>query len=247
MNKVLLWLYTHICITQIQKSNILSLKHREVGLCFICFSCMFHMLHLYVSYAMLMIMHEWKMYMLMLCNPSANVWAQHLGCYRLSRSALMVAGECHVWCPGWQDPSMTSDHPSSFPWCLIGCLSCFWIHSSLGAWSRWHGVYLVFYSTIGTWRKSTSSWKEWQQMVPPLSPLSLPYRCPLCHFLLLSKLDLYNTLGVFYQLSSGFELKHDKLSGDEDVKVQFMKMSPNLNLDNTPLLICWPLFKCMPE
>jgi hypothetical protein len=77
-------------------------------------------------------------------------------------------------------------------------------------------------------------------MVPPLSPLSLPYRCPLCHFLLLSKLDLYNTLGVFYQLSSGFELKHDKLSGDEDVKIQSMEMSPNLRLDNSPLLTCRP-------
>jgi hypothetical protein len=30
---------------------------------------------------------------------------------------------------------------------------------------------------------------------------------------------LYNTPGVCHQLSSGFELKHDRLSGDDDVKV----------------------------
>jgi hypothetical protein len=28
-----------------------------------------------------------------------------------------------------------------------------------------------------------------------------------------------NTLGVCHSLSSGFELKHDRLSGDDDVKV----------------------------
>jgi hypothetical protein len=28
-----------------------------------------------------------------------------------------------------------------------------------------------------------------------------------------------NTLGVCYPLSSGFDLKHDRLSGDDDVKV----------------------------
>jgi hypothetical protein len=35
-----------------------------------------------------------------------------------------------------------------------------------------------------------------------------------------------NTPGVCHSLSSGFELKHDRLSGDE----------PNLNLDIAPLL-----------
>jgi hypothetical protein len=45
-----------------------------------------------------------------------------------------------------------------------------------------------------------------------------------------------NTPGVCHQLSSGFELKHDILCGDEDVKVKPMKMSPNLNLDIAPLL-----------
>jgi hypothetical protein len=30
----------------------------------------------------------------------------------------------------------------------------------------------------------------------------------------------YNTLGVCHQLSSGFELKHDMLNGDDDVKVK---------------------------
>jgi hypothetical protein len=38
-----------------------------------------------------------------------------------------------------------------------------------------------------------------------------------------------NTPGVCHQLSNGFELKHDRLSGDEDVKVKPMEMSPNLN------------------
>jgi hypothetical protein len=45
-----------------------------------------------------------------------------------------------------------------------------------------------------------------------------------------------NTPGVCYPLSSGFELKDDRLSGDEDVKVKPMEMSPNLNLDVAPLL-----------
>jgi hypothetical protein len=45
-----------------------------------------------------------------------------------------------------------------------------------------------------------------------------------------------NTPGVYHQLSSGFELKHGRLSGDEDVKVKPMEMSPNLNLDIAPLL-----------
>jgi hypothetical protein len=81
MNKVLLWHFAHICITQTQKSSIHSLKHRKAGLCFICFSGMFHMLHWCVSCIMLMIMQEWEVYMLMLGNASANVWAQLLGCY----------------------------------------------------------------------------------------------------------------------------------------------------------------------
>ena len=34
-----------------------------------------------------------------------------------------------------------------------------------------------------------------------------------------------NTLGVCHQLSSGFELKHDRSSGVEDVKVKCMKLS----------------------
>jgi hypothetical protein len=45
-----------------------------------------------------------------------------------------------------------------------------------------------------------------------------------------------NTRGVCHQLSSGFELKHGSLSGDEDVKVKPMEASPNLNLDVAPLL-----------
>jgi hypothetical protein len=49
-----------------------------------------------------------------------------------------------------------------------------------------------------------------------------------------------NTPGVCHQLSNEFELKHDRLSGAEDVKVKLMDMSPNLNLDNAPLLTCRP-------
>jgi hypothetical protein len=44
------------------------------------------------------------------------------------------------------------------------------------------------------------------------------------------------TPGVCYPLCSGFELKHGRLSGDEDVKVKPMEMSPNLNLNISPLL-----------
>jgi hypothetical protein len=45
-----------------------------------------------------------------------------------------------------------------------------------------------------------------------------------------------NTPGVCHPLRSGFELKHDRLSGDEEVNVKPMEMSPNLNLDIVPLL-----------
>jgi hypothetical protein len=50
----------------------------------------------------------------------------------------------------------------------------------------------------------------------------------------------YNTLGVCPSLSSGFELKHDRLSGDDDDKVKPMEISPNLNLDIAPLLTYRP-------
>ena len=45
-----------------------------------------------------------------------------------------------------------------------------------------------------------------------------------------------NTPGVCHQLGSGFELKHDRLSDDEDVKVKPLEMSPNLNSNIAPLL-----------
>jgi hypothetical protein len=38
--------------------------------------------------------------------------------------------------------------------------------------------------------------------------------------------DECNTRGVCHQLSSGFELKHDRLSGDEDVKVNLWTGAP---------------------
>ena len=53
----------------------------------------------------------------------------------------------------------------------------------------------------------------------------------------------YNTPGVCHQLSNGFELKHDMLSGDEGVKIKSTRVSSNLNLDNTPLLTCGPLLR----
>ena len=46
----------------------------------------------------------------------------------------------------------------------------------------------------------------------------------------------YNTPGVCRQLSNGFELKHDMLSGDKGVKIKSTRVSSKLNLDNTPLL-----------
>jgi len=61
---------------------------------------------------------------------------------------------------------------------------------------------------------------------PPCAP-SPPSTIHRCH---------YNTLGVCHQLSIGFELKHDMLSGDEGVKIKSTRVSSNLNLDNTPLL-----------
>ena len=52
-----------------------------------------------------------------------------------------------------------------------------------------------------------------------------------------------NTPGVCHQLSNGFELKHGILSDDEDVKVEPIETSPNLNLEIAPLLAYRPLFK----
>ena len=45
-----------------------------------------------------------------------------------------------------------------------------------------------------------------------------------------------NTPGVYHQLSNGFELKHDMLSGDEGIKIKSTRVNSNLNLDSTPLL-----------
>jgi hypothetical protein len=45
-----------------------------------------------------------------------------------------------------------------------------------------------------------------------------------------------NTPGVYHRLGSGFELKHDRLSGNDDAKVKPMEINPNLKLDVAPLL-----------
>jgi hypothetical protein len=45
-----------------------------------------------------------------------------------------------------------------------------------------------------------------------------------------------NTLGVYHQLGNGFELKHDRLSGDDDANVKPIEINPNLNLDLHPCL-----------
>ena len=52
-----------------------------------------------------------------------------------------------------------------------------------------------------------------------------------------------NTPGVCHQLSNGFKLKHDMLSGDEGVKIKSTRVSSNLNLANAPLLTCGPLLR----
>jgi hypothetical protein len=44
-----------------------------------------------------------------------------------------------------------------------------------------------------------------------------------------------NTPGVYHQLSGGFKIKHDRLSGDDNIKVKPMEINPNLNLDVAPL------------
>ena len=49
-----------------------------------------------------------------------------------------------------------------------------------------------------------------------------------------------NTLGVCHQLSNGFELKHEMLSGDDGVKITSSRVSSNLNSGNTHLLAYWP-------
>jgi hypothetical protein len=50
-----------------------------------------------------------------------------------------------------------------------------------------------------------------------------------------------NTPGVYHQLSYGFELKHDRLNGDKDVKVKPMEISLNLNLNIAPFLTYRPI------
>jgi hypothetical protein len=40
---------------------------------------------------------------------------------------------------------------------------------------------------------------------------------------MLQPLPICNTPGVYYPLSSGFELKHDRLSGKDDVKVNLWR------------------------
>ena len=65
--------------------------------------------------------------------------------------------------------------------------------------------------------------------------------------ILLCTYRYYNTLGVCHQLSNGFEIKHDMLSGDEGVKVKSTRVSSNLNLENTPLLTMCTLVKIMQE
>ena len=57
-----------------------------------------------------------------------------------------------------------------------------------------------------------------------------------------TKYTICNTLGVCHQLSNGFELKHDMLSGHEGVKIKSTSVSSNVNLGNTPLLAYWPFF-----
>ena len=52
-----------------------------------------------------------------------------------------------------------------------------------------------------------------------------------------------NTPGVCHQLSNGFELKHDMLSGDEGVKIKSTRGSSNLNLGHAHLLTCGPLLR----
>jgi hypothetical protein len=86
--------------------------------------------------------------------------------------------------------------------------------------------------------------QKWKSSTLFRNRLPVPPPIPLFLFLLQishpATFALYNTPGVCHLLSSGFELKYDMLGGDEGVKVKFMEISPNLNLDNAPLLTCRP-------
>ena len=52
-----------------------------------------------------------------------------------------------------------------------------------------------------------------------------------------------NTPGVCHQLSSGFKLNHDMLSGNEGVKIKSTWWSSNLNLGHAQLLTYGPLLR----
>jgi hypothetical protein len=54
-----------------------------------------------------------------------------------------------------------------------------------------------------------------------------------------------NTPGVDHQLNSGFKIKHDGLSGDDDVKAKPMEINPNLNLDVAPFFAYRPFLRYM--
>jgi hypothetical protein len=54
-----------------------------------------------------------------------------------------------------------------------------------------------------------------------VSPSNRPYRPHARNGA--SKPSSYNTPGVCHSLSSGFELKHDRLSGDDNVKVNLWR------------------------
>jgi hypothetical protein len=126
-------------------------------------------------------------------------------------------------------------------------------------WSAVHrGVYpqcLIQLVARGTYWRAPHTlilWAGPPQMARPIYYLVVPGVYPPhtsinISLSILPVLATCNTLGVCHQLSSGFELKHDMLSGDEGVKFKPVKMSPNLNLDHAPLLTCWPFSKCMPK
>ena len=57
----------------------------------------------------------------------------------------------------------------------------------------------------------------------------------------------FNTQGVCHQLSNGFELKHDMLSGDEDVKIKSTKSELQLKLQQHTFAGILVLFRYIPK
>jgi hypothetical protein len=132
----------------------------------------------------------------------------------------------HVTCkPWWTSPSSNWQNCSTH----IALRFCKWRHglnrASLGDNQRWN--HLVSHCFWLPFRPSEHSVADSFRPLLPRGRVVAAVRRSRPHWSVASGLqghhDTCNTLGVCHSLSSGFELKHDRLSGDDDVKVNLWR------------------------